>query len=87
MQRDGKKPLMGKRYNFGNLEKMIMEYHMKSMSEEEKEKGKNVFFSGKSVSSLRGSSSVLDAILYVTVSILLTVVLFWTITPKCPRPF
>lgn len=78
---------MGKRYNFGNLEKMIMEYHMKSMPEEEKEKGKNFLFSANSVSSFPGSSLVLDAILYVMVNVLLTVILFWTQTLECPPPF
>jgi hypothetical protein len=39
LQREGKKPVVGKRYFAGTLEEMIMDYHLKQMSLAEKRKG------------------------------------------------
>jgi hypothetical protein len=39
LQREGKKPVVGKRYFAGTLEEMIMDYHLKQMSLVEKRKG------------------------------------------------
>jgi serine/threonine protein kinase len=38
LQREGKKPVEGKRYFAGTLEEMIMDYHLKQMSLAEKRK-------------------------------------------------
>jgi dual specificity protein kinase YAK1 len=38
LQREGKKPVVGKRYFAGTLEEMIMDYHLKQMSLAEKRK-------------------------------------------------
>jgi dual specificity protein kinase YAK1 len=37
--REGKKPVIGKRYFAGTLEEMIMDYHLKQMSIAEEKKG------------------------------------------------
>jgi hypothetical protein len=39
LQREGKKPVIGKRYFAGTLEEMIMDYHLKQMSIAEEKKG------------------------------------------------
>lgn len=41
LQREGKKPAIGKRYFAGTLEEMIMDYHQKQMSIGERNKGLN----------------------------------------------
>jgi hypothetical protein len=40
MQRQGKKPDIGRRYFSGTLAEMIMGYHMRPMLQAEQEKGK-----------------------------------------------
>jgi hypothetical protein len=43
LQREGKKPVIGKRYFAGTLEEMIMDYHLKQMSIAEEKKGLVLF--------------------------------------------